>query len=142
MRDCMTVGDGWERVERVVDSKEDRRVRGMVEAILSVGNQRSGIKSSREVRGLMENMAHTWDLACRDRTLWQENQARRGGQGESIEVLLFASRSVAVSRVAGSNWGEAETRCRAAVAEMISEKTSVNISLSSQFPFSDDQQVS
>ena len=105
MRDCMTVGDGWERVERVVDSKEDRRVRGMVEAILSVGNQRSGIKSSREVRGLMEHMAHTWDLACRDRTLWQENQARRGGQGESIEVLLFASRSVAVSRVAGSELG-------------------------------------
>jgi len=99
VRDCMTVGDGWERVERVVDSKEDRRVRGMVEAILSVGNQRSGIKSSREVRGLMENMAHTWDLACRDRTL------RRGGQGESIEVLLFASRSVAVSRVAGSELG-------------------------------------
>jgi len=105
VRDCMTVGDGWERVERVVDSKEDRRVRGMVEAILSVGNQRSGIKSSREVRGLMENMAHTWDLACRDRTLWQENQARRGGQGESVEVLLFASRSVAVSRVAGSELG-------------------------------------
>lgn len=51
MRDCMTVGDGWERVERVVDSKEDRRVRGMVEAILSVGNQRSGIKSSRRFVG-------------------------------------------------------------------------------------------